>query len=357
MKQVLLVFYIVFLQAGFILGQNKVDFGIFASSVPSQMEIRIKPNYTESGLCYLTNAQFTVKWPQSSGITFVETGIPLSPFLLTPQGPTHIYNGYCYQVWATAGGSNISWATNQQITIQTFSYYGPPCPTFEIAHDSYVINDSINGDYYIEINGNDLTGIVFMPTASQGLEAPGIISGADTVISGISNISYFVPPVPSAISYYWEYSGTGASLIGTGNSINISFAPNASSGNLTVKAYDSNCGFGPSSSPLAIKVLNDNSTHNNNSSQTKTNEISVYPNPANGNVIYLGIESTYYKEASIEVVNIISGIQKTLNLQLGSEINKNPMLDISGLESGIYIIRMKMNAEAYVGKLIKINQL
>ncbi|MEI8203165.1 MAG: T9SS type A sorting domain-containing protein [Bacteroidota bacterium] len=162
MRTILSTLLLFVLQVNFVLAQNKIDFGIYPSSSLNQMEIRIKPNYAESGAQYLTNSQFAVKWPVSSGITSITAGSPISPYSLSSQGSPWTYNGYYYQVFASSGGNLVSWTANQEIVVQTFtySYAGIANPQFEIAHDSYSINQ-INGDYYIEVNGKDMSGSLY----------------------------------------------------------------------------------------------------------------------------------------------------------------------------------------------------
>ncbi len=81
----------------------------------------------------------------------------------------------------------------------------------------------------------------------------GAISGATSIRMGRSNyLLYSIAPLEGASSYQWSYSGTGASIIGNGTSVYVSFAPNATAGNLTVRGVNS-CGNGGTSS-LAISV-------------------------------------------------------------------------------------------------------
>jgi hypothetical protein len=51
----------------------------------------------------------------------------------------------------------------------------------------------------------------------------GLISGASAVCPNQQNVVYTVPPVTNATNYIWSYSGTGATISGSGNSITISF--------------------------------------------------------------------------------------------------------------------------------------
>jgi len=81
------------------------------------------------------------------------------------------------------------------------------------------------------------TDFTITPSASQ----PGnFTSSQASVCPGSSGIAYTVPNV-AGVTYNWTYSGTGATLVGSGNSILVNFANNASSGTLSVTASNS-CG-------------------------------------------------------------------------------------------------------------------
>ena len=81
----------------------------------------------------------------------------------------------------------------------------------------------------------------------------GTITGSATVCQGQANVSYTVPSITNATSYTWAYSGTGATITGTTNSVTITFATNASAGNLTVRGTNA-CGNGTVSANYAIAV-------------------------------------------------------------------------------------------------------
>jgi len=71
----------------------------------------------------------------------------------------------------------------------------------------------------------------------------------DNVCQGDINVAYSVANNPS-LTYTWGFSGTGATIIGSGNSISIDYAGNATSGNVSV--YTTNgCG---DSDPLTLAV-------------------------------------------------------------------------------------------------------
>lgn len=81
----------------------------------------------------------------------------------------------------------------------------------------------------------------------------GTISGTATVCQGQNGVVYSVPVISGAVSYVWSYSGVGATIIGTTNSISINFSSSASSGNLTVIGTN-DCGSGTASAIYSITV-------------------------------------------------------------------------------------------------------
>jgi hypothetical protein len=83
--------------------------------------------------------------------------------------------------------------------------------------------------------------------------AAGTITGTPTVCQGQSSVSYSVPAITNAVSYTWSYSGSGATITGSSGTVTISFASNATSGNLTVKGTNA-CGDGTVSANYAITV-------------------------------------------------------------------------------------------------------
>lgn len=64
--------------------------------------------------------------------------------------------------------------------------------------------------------------------------------GSSTVSAGQNNVVYTVPN-DASVTYSWSYSGTGATINGTGNSVAVNFASTATGGNLSVTA-NSFCG-------------------------------------------------------------------------------------------------------------------
>jgi len=106
-----------------------------------------------------------------------------------------------------------------------------------------VMNDLPTTTYYISYtaSGN------LLPAAAGNISGPAIVCQAQ------NSVAYTVPAIANASSYSWSYTGTGATITGTTNSVTISFAGNASSGNLKVFGVNS-CGNGPVSANFPITV-------------------------------------------------------------------------------------------------------
>ena len=99
--------------------------------------------------------------------------------------------------------------------------------------------------------GNGSTGTPLSITVNSVPSAPGSITGDATPCQGESGVGYSITPISGAASYIWAYSGTGATISGSSNSVTINFASNATGGDLTVYATNS-CGDGTTGTPLTI---------------------------------------------------------------------------------------------------------
>ena len=90
-------------------------------------------------------------------------------------------------------------------------------------------------------------------TVNQLPTQPGAFTAStSTVCQGTSNVVYTVPNDPLVTTYNWSYSGTGATITGTSNSVTISYSNTATSGTLSVTATNS-CGTSTART-LAITV-------------------------------------------------------------------------------------------------------
>jgi len=58
---------------------------------------------------------------------------------------------------------------------------------------------------------------------------------------GQSNVSYSIKPIPNASSYFWQYTGTGVTINGSGSTVSLNFSSTATSGTFKIYAK-SYCG-------------------------------------------------------------------------------------------------------------------
>jgi gliding motility-associated-like protein len=140
-------------------------------------------------------------------------------------------------LWAYSGtGATITGTTNSvTITFASNATSG----NLTVLGVNVCGNGAISANYPITVN--------LLPAAA------GTISGTPAVCQGQSSVAYSVPLITNATSYAWAYSGTGASITGSTNSATITFASNATTGNLTVRGVNS-CGNGVISANYSITV-------------------------------------------------------------------------------------------------------
>ena len=102
--------------------------------------------------------------------------------------------------------------------------------------------------------GNGTVSANFPILLNASPEAAGLITGSSAVCSGQNDIAFSVAAVVNATNYEWSYSGTGITVNNsTTNAITISFAADATSGNLSVMGQNA-CGDGTVSVNFAISV-------------------------------------------------------------------------------------------------------
>ena len=100
--------------------------------------------------------------------------------------------------------------------------------------------------YYVNATNSGCTTAGRTPVIATVLQAPssaGSITGSATFTPGTAGVPYSVASISGATGYIWGYSGTGVTINGSGTSVTLDFAANATSGSLSV--YGTNtCGQG-----------------------------------------------------------------------------------------------------------------
>ena len=155
-----------------------------------------------------------------------------------------------YSVGAVTNASSYSWVVPTGATITS----GSTTNTIVVSYS----NTAVSGDVVVTpINGcgNGPASAPLAITVNPLPAAAGTIVGLgnDTVCKGETGVTYSVPTIVGATSYFWTVP-TGATITtgGSTNTITVTFSASAVSGNITVKGFNS-CGFGATSTfPVAV---------------------------------------------------------------------------------------------------------
>ena len=139
-----------------------------------------------------------------------------------------------FSVSATGTGLTYQWRKNGvDITGATDSSY---------TIDTVAISDT--GNYDVSVIGI-CNPIATSDIAVLKIGAPkpaDFTTYSPAVCQGQSGVSYIIPN-DSTVTYNWAYSGTGATIIGTSDSVTVDFDSSATSGDLSVSASNT-CGTG-----------------------------------------------------------------------------------------------------------------
>lgn len=214
----------------------------------SSPEVTISGTPTESGIFNYIVTLTDGTTPCTSNGTITVTALPgASGGISGTATVCQSQSGVSYSVGAITGATSYTW---------TYSGTGA---TINGTTNSVTINFTTNATsgnltvYGVNSCGNGTVSTNYAITVNPLPAAAGPITGTSGVCQGQSGVSYSVGAIANATSYSWSYSGTGASIVGTTNSVTINFAGNATSGNLTVRGVNS-CGNGTASAAYAITV-------------------------------------------------------------------------------------------------------
>jgi hypothetical protein len=181
---------------------------------------------------------------------------------------------------------------------------------------------------------------------------------------GQSNVVYTVPNV-SGVTYNWRYSGTGATITGTTNSVLISYSLTARSGTLSVTASNA-CGTSNPRS-MSISILKGAILPIDSLQQTamanstpfteltaSINELKVYPNPAAGQATF-EFQIDKNDHVTLEIYSV-SGQQmaRIFDAQTEAGIPQKVSFQQS-LPTGIYSCVMRWSGKMISTKLIIIH--
>ena len=209
-------------------------------------------------ISWVTSGNYTIGVNYSNPLGTCTSAVPASLNInvgtLAPpviSGNTSVCLGATNQVYSTQPGKiNYLWSIPAQAQVTAG---GTPSDHFV----EVIWVDA--GNYLITVNYSDPislctsvqpASINVMVEGYPGLAGP--ISGLNSVCRN-STANYSVSPIPNAVAYQWQYSGSGILIANNGTgSIEVIFTENAMSGILSVRGENS-CGTG-GNSLLSIQV-------------------------------------------------------------------------------------------------------
>jgi hypothetical protein len=330
--------------------------------------------------CSSSTGTITVKSPIATGMTYSIGGAYKSGTTFNAVSPG------IYFVTAKNSSGCISAGTSATINAPPL---GPAAPTVTVIQPTCTVSTGtitmtapIGTGLTYSIGGNYQSGKTFSGLASgnytvtaknsSGCISPGksvtinanpqakqpgnFTTSSSTVNQKQTNVKYTVPLV-SGVTYNWSYSGTGATITGTSNSVLVSFSATATSGTLSVRASNS-CG---TSSPRSIYItanrvksamIVDSLQLVTNDAPVAQNELKVYPNPFTEklNFVFTSVADTH---AKLEIYSITGAKLESIfdsNI-LGGQIYTVEYLPklVSSQMVFYYLI---MGDKTYIGKVL-----
>lgn len=150
MKKLIMVTLFSVLTTLYSIAQNRVDIELVQS--PTNCQILLWPKQVETAT--LSNLVFTLKWKTGSQVAVGD--VLRSPIPIHKVGAASMHEGYTYQVYVGLGFGPQDFQVDQP-TVIVLDKQG--ASSIVIADDQFA-SSSCNGEYYISIGGQDVTGKV-----------------------------------------------------------------------------------------------------------------------------------------------------------------------------------------------------
>jgi hypothetical protein len=179
----------------------------------------------------------------------------------------------------------------------------------------------------------------------ESLPGPaGAITGNDTICSNYETYNYSIPVIDGATSYIWIVPpGTSITSGSNTNSIVITVSPVGISGTITVDGIN-DCGSGTASVRNIIVKVCAGIPENN-----KENMISVFPNPAEGELNI--VITRWEKQMDLRIIDLRG---QTIYME---SLNKIPndfrqIVDVSTFSRGVYFVELTGSTLFMIKKVI-----
>ncbi|MFA6580332.1 MAG: cohesin domain-containing protein [Paludibacter sp.] len=166
------------------------------------------------------------------------------------------------------------------------------------------------------------------------------ISGDSILLKGSYNITYTVPAIPFAQSYFWQLSD-GVTGNSTSNSITVSFDNTLTSALIKVQGVN-DCGLGAADS-LAIIL-----SPTVGLSVYKSTNALLYPNPVDDR-LHIALNNPMGNDSKLVVFDATGRMLKVNRTLEGNVIT----FDFSTFDSGIYFVNLSTNDKTELFKIIK----
>lgn len=176
--------------------QLRVDVGLYR--VGSDLEVRLRP--TEDFQEILSAVVFTLRWERTSDAYLSPVLQKNAPSIYIPiaqAGRVESTGSYNYQSYAGFGFDLLAatgepWRAGQEYTVARIPVLGRG--GFALVNDSWTAERENNGDFYVELNGRDHTGIIY--------------KGMDDVALSTSAASVMPNPNLGQFTFQWEVDST-----------------------------------------------------------------------------------------------------------------------------------------------------
>ncbi len=149
-----------------------------------QLEVRVRPDTDFDE--FFSSIVFTIRWDAASGANLDQIAqvAPVSQYMpIIKSGPEADAGGYRYQIFAGFGTNALnafgqSWTASTEVTLMTIPVINGTS-MFEIVNDSWTGDINNNGDYYVSLNGQDRTGVIYQ--LNTGVRVEGALSAGMAV--------------------------------------------------------------------------------------------------------------------------------------------------------------------------------
>jgi hypothetical protein len=164
--------------------QVRVDVGLYR--VGSDLEVRLRP--TEDFQEILSAVVFTLRWERSSDAYPTELLQKSAASIYIPiarAGKVEVSGNYNYQSYAGFGFDLMTttgepWRAGQEYTVARIPVLGRG--GFALVNDDWTAERENNGDFYVELNGRDRTGIIY-----KGMDDVALSAAVATVMPNPNN--------------------------------------------------------------------------------------------------------------------------------------------------------------------------